>query len=70
VDTGCVLRLSHVVPDVGGATNSCYVVGLHASLSRLEPCLAGHPLPWDREAFAVAQSQYAGLGLAAPAEAP
>ena len=36
------------------AIDNCYVVGLHTSLARLEPCLAGHPVPWDWDAFAVA----------------
>ena len=46
-----------------------YVVGLHASLARLEPCLAGRPVPWDWDAFAAAQARYAGLGLARTADA-
>ena len=41
VDTGCVLRLSHFVTDAAAAIDNCYVVGLHASLARLAPCLAG-----------------------------
>ena len=69
VDSGCVLRLTHHVPDVQEAIDNCYLVGLQASLARLEPSLAGRPEPWDWEAFAVAQAHYAGLGLAAPVEA-
>ena len=69
VDTGCILRLSHTVPDVQEAIDNCYLVGLQASLARLEPCLAGRPEPWDWDAFAVAQAHYAGLGLAAPVDA-
>jgi hypothetical protein len=68
-DTGCTLRLSHVVPDVQEAIDNCYLVGLQASLARLEPSLAGRPEPWDWDAFAVAQAHYAGVGLAAPVEA-
>lgn len=68
-DTGCTLRLSHFVPDVQEAVDGCYLVGLQASLARLEPCLAGSPVPWDWDAFAAAQAHYAGLGLAAPVEA-
>jgi len=64
VDGGCLLRLSHFVTDAGDAVDKCFVVGLHTSLSRLEPCLSGHPVPWDWEAFAAAQAQYASLGLA------
>ena len=67
VDAGCVLRLSHFVTDVPSAVEKGYVVGLHTSLSRLEPCLAGNPVPWDWEEFAVTQARYAELGVAASA---
>ena len=67
VETGCVLRLSHFVTDTTTAVDSCYVVGLHTSLARLEPCLAGRPVAWDWDEFAVAQAHYATLGLARPA---
>ena len=70
VDTGCVLRLSHFVTDADAAIENGYVVGLHTSLARLEPCLAGRPIPWDWEGFADAQGRYAELGLARPVEAP
>lgn len=70
VDAGCVLRLSHFVTDTAGAIDNCYVVGLHASLARLEPCLAGRPVAWDWEGFAEAQAHYAGIGLAPPVSAP
>jgi uncharacterized protein YndB with AHSA1/START domain len=63
-DSGCLLRLSHFVPDPARAIDGCYVVGLHTSLSRLAPCLAGEPIPWDWDAFAEAQAQYATVGLA------
>lgn len=68
-DTGCTLRLSHFVSDVDDAIGNCYVVGLHTSLSRLEPALAGTPIAWDWAAFAAAQAAYAELGLAAPVDA-
>ena len=68
-DTGCILRLSHHVPDVREAIDNCYLVGLHTSLSRLEPCIAGRPTPWDWDAFAAARGHYADLGLAAAADA-
>lgn len=64
VDTGCVLRLSHFVTDTAAAIDNCYVVGLHASLARLVPCLAGHPTSWDWDGFADAQAHYATVGLA------
>jgi uncharacterized protein YndB with AHSA1/START domain len=66
VDTGCVLRLSHFVTDTDQAIGNSYVVGLHASLARLEPCLAGRPVAWDWDGFAKAQAHYASIGLAAP----
>lgn len=68
-DDGCVLRLSHFVNDPDVAIGKCYVVGLHTSLSRLEPCLAGAPVPWDWDAFAASQARYAGLGLAPEVDA-
>jgi uncharacterized protein YndB with AHSA1/START domain len=64
VESGCVLRLSHFVTEVATAIEKCYVVGLQASLVRLEPCLRGEPVAWDWDGFAVAQSHYASLGLA------
>ena len=69
VDTGCVLRLSHFVTDTAGAIDNCYVVGLHASLARLAPCLAGRPVAWDWDGFAEAQAHYASIGLAPPVDA-
>ena len=64
VPDGCVLRLSHFVTDPATAVENCYLVGLHASLARLEPCLAGHPTAWDWDGFAEAQAHYATLGFA------
>lgn len=66
---GCVLRLSHLVPDTDAAIENCYVVGLHTSLGRLAPLLAGRPIGWDWDAFAEAQAAYAQLGLAAEVSA-
>lgn len=66
----CVLRLSHFVTDRATAIDNGYVVGLHMSLQRLAPSLAGAPTPWDWDAFAEHQRRYAAAGLAAepPAE--
>jgi uncharacterized protein YndB with AHSA1/START domain len=64
VESGCVLRMSHFVSDADTAIGNCFVVGLHTSLSRLVPCLAGRPIPWDWDGFAESQAQYAQLGLA------
>ena len=68
VATGCVLRLSHFVPDPATAIDNCYVVGLHTSLSRLVPCLAGQPIAWDWDDFASAQARYAEIGIAPPVD--
>jgi uncharacterized protein YndB with AHSA1/START domain len=70
VDAGCVLRLSHFVTDPDAAIDNCYLVGLHTSLARLEPCLAGHPVAWDWDGFAETQGHYAAVGLAPPVNAP
>ncbi len=64
VDTGCTLRLTQHVSDVDLAIGGCWIVGLHTSLSRLEPSLAGSPTAWDWDAFADAQERYAAAGLA------
>ncbi len=68
MDTGCILRLSHSLPDVQEAIDNCYVVGLQTSLDRLVPALAGRPEPWDWDAFATDRAHYASCGLAAPEE--
>ncbi len=67
---GCVLRLSHFVTDPATAIDNGYAVGLHQSLSRLAPSLAGTPVPWDWDDFARHQRRYAAAGLATdlPAE--
>ena len=44
-------------------------VGLHTSLGRLEPVLAGEPTSWDWAGFAQAQAAYAQLGSAPEVEA-
>jgi uncharacterized protein YndB with AHSA1/START domain len=61
---GCVLRLSHFVLDPAAAIETCYAVGLHMSLARLAPSLAGTPEPWDWDVFAEHQRRYAAAGLA------
>ena len=66
VEFGCLLRLTQHVSDPAEAIDGCWLVGLHTSLSRLEPALAGSPVPWDWDAFAETQARYADAGLAAP----
>ena len=61
---GCTLRLTHKLTDVATAIEKCYIVGLHTSLDRLVPLLAGDPVPWDWERFAEHQRRYARKGLA------
>ena len=68
VESGCVLRLSHFVPDADAAVANCYVVGLHTSLARLVPSLAGRPVAWDWDDFAATQAHYAAVGLAPPVD--
>ena len=67
--TGTTLRLAHHVADAENAIGNCYVVGLHTSLSRLEPVLAGTPAPWDWDEFARTQAGYHELGFAPEGEA-
>ena len=62
---GCTLRLSHFVTDPVTAIDNCYLVGLHTSLERLAPALAGTPIPWDDDTFTRHQRRYAAAGLAA-----
>jgi len=66
VATGCVLRLTQYVPNVAEAIDGCWIAGMHTSLSRLEPALAGTPTPWNWDEFAAARAHYGTLGLAAP----
>lgn len=67
--TGTTLRLAHHVVDADAAIGNCYVVGLHTSLSRLEPLLAGTPAPWDWDEFARTQAAYHQLGFAPEVDA-
>jgi uncharacterized protein YndB with AHSA1/START domain len=64
-NAGCVLRLSHYVTDPAMAIDNGYIVGLHTSLDRLVPTLAGTPVAWDWVGFARHQHHYAAAGLAA-----
>jgi uncharacterized protein YndB with AHSA1/START domain len=70
VPEGTVLRLDETVSSVDEAVEGGWLVGLHVSFSRLEPALAGSPVPWDWDALAVAWDRYADCGLAIPGEAP
>lgn len=70
VGTECILRLTQYLPDPDAGIGNCFVVGLHESLARLGPCLAGRPAAWDWDAFAAAQAAYAQLGFAPPVTPP
>ncbi|HEX4866424.1 MAG TPA: SRPBCC family protein [Acidimicrobiales bacterium] len=70
VPEGTVLRLHEHVPSVDQAIEGGWLVGLHLSFSRLEPAIAGAPVPWDWDALAVAWARYAERGLAIPGAAP
>ena len=70
VETGCILRSSRDVPQVRGAIDGYYLVGLRTRLDRLTPALSGGPRPWDRDASAADRVHDADLGLAAPVDAP
>lgn len=69
VEDGCILRLTHFLPHPEIVAEQPFVVGLHTSLSRLAPLLAGHPVPWDWDEFAAAQAAYAARSLAPRPEA-
>ena len=70
VPEGTVLRLDERVASVDEAVEGGWLVGLHLSFARLEPALAGTPVPWDWDALAVAWDRYADQGLAIPGQAP
>lgn len=53
------LRATYFVPDVDMAIERDDVVGLHYSLDRLAPALAGQPVAWDNDAFAMVRAAYA-----------
>ena len=66
VPEGTVLRLHEHVPSVDDAIEGGWLVGLHMSFSRLEPAIAGSPVPWDWDALGVAWARYEAHGLAGP----
>lgn len=58
VDEGTHLRSLYFVPDIDMALERGDAVGLHYSLDRLAPALAGHPVPWDMDAFLALRDSY------------
>lgn len=67
VESGTRLLATYFVPDIDLALERGDVVGLHHSLDRLEPALAGQPVGWDQAAFVRLQQDYAGRGNVAVA---
>jgi uncharacterized protein YndB with AHSA1/START domain len=62
---GCRLRLTEDTPDISAALAEGHIVGLHHSLERLDPALAGAPEPWDWDRLPVIEAEYREL-LATP----
>jgi uncharacterized protein YndB with AHSA1/START domain/ketosteroid isomerase-like protein len=58
---GCRLRLTQDTPDLAAALAQGHVVGLHHSLDRLEPALAGAPEPWDWDRLPQIEAEYREL---------
>ena len=53
-----MLRLSQDTPDIEAALAQGHMVGLHHSLDRLEPALAGAPEAWDWDRLPVIEAEY------------
>ena len=58
---GCRLRLTQDTPDIAAALAEGHIVGMHHSLDRLEPALAGTPEPWDWDRLPVIEAEYREL---------
>ena len=54
----CRLRLTQHTPDITKALDEGHIAGLHHSLDRLEPALAGAPEPWDWDRFNAIKADY------------
>jgi hypothetical protein len=63
------LRLTQDTPDIAAALAQGQIVGLHHSLDRLEPALAGAPEPWDWDRLPVIEAEYRDL-LSDPPPSP
>lgn len=63
---GTRLLATYFIPDLDMAIERGDLVGLHHSLDRLVPALAGHPVAWDNDAFIELGAVYAGVGPAEP----
>lgn len=70
VPEGTVLWLHERVASAEEAIEGGWLAGLHMSFARLEPAIAGTPVPWDWDALELAWARYAEQGLAVPGESP
>ena len=70
VPEGTVLWLHERVASVEEAIEGGWLAGLHLSFARLEPAIAGSPVPWDWDAIPDVWERYAAKGLAIPGAAP
>ncbi|MBM6622139.1 SRPBCC family protein [Micrococcaceae bacterium RIT802] len=61
-DAGTLLIATYSVPDLDLAIGRGDVVGMHYSLDRLEPALAGSPVAWDNDAFGELVAAYDDAG--------
>jgi uncharacterized protein YndB with AHSA1/START domain len=61
---GTRLLATYFIPDLDMAIERGDLVGLHHSLDRLAPALAGHPVAWDNDAFMELRAVYAELNPA------
>jgi uncharacterized protein YndB with AHSA1/START domain/ketosteroid isomerase-like protein len=56
---GCRLRLTQDTPNIHAALDQGFIIGLHHSLDRLEPALAGRPESWDWDRLPILEKEYA-----------
>ncbi|MDQ4503649.1 SRPBCC family protein [Sinomonas sp. ASV322] len=66
MDGGTRLLATYSVPDIDMAIERGDLVGLHYSLDRLVPALAGSPVGWDNDAFQELIAAYAQIGSGSP----
>lgn len=65
-DDGTRLLATYSVPDIDMAIQRGDLVGLHYSLDRLVPALAGSPVGWDNDAFQELLAAYAEAASGSP----
>lgn len=63
-DSGTLLRATYFMPEPDLAVERGDIVGGHYGFDRLEAALAGHPIPFDMDAFTALQRRYLEHGLA------